>query len=253
MQLNQEDLKYFVPFLLLDEARRSPSGKRQTMSMNGFWMSRLGAHRCRVSDLPWRRRVCIHVLSTIGELSVSNASAAVADILGLGTETDVNVIRVDYYECKSKLAQFLGEFYTQFINWRRWVYESNDETLHVVLDLFKSQFGQQRHTRLSNLIEGLKSDPLQRNRNNELRLEQGLGARTRIESNVWDPIADWQLLATDLWILGRFHAELGERNKAQSCFEQALDLWRTRGHNLPDRQTAAIELFSVELTRVRSI
>jgi len=36
MELDQNDLKYFVPFVLLDEARRDPSGKRQMQRMKGF-------------------------------------------------------------------------------------------------------------------------------------------------------------------------------------------------------------------------
>jgi len=42
MQLGSGDLPHFVPFVLLDLASRIPSGKRQTMPMQGFWMSRSG-------------------------------------------------------------------------------------------------------------------------------------------------------------------------------------------------------------------
>jgi hypothetical protein len=83
VELNQDDLTYFVAFVLLDEARRTPSGKRQTKPMKGFWMSRQGKWRAmRESDRRIRWCVCIEALRNVRQMSVEKAAAEVAEMLG---------------------------------------------------------------------------------------------------------------------------------------------------------------------------
>ena len=77
-----------------------------------------------------------------------------------------------------------------------------------------------------------------------------IGCQDRIETDFWDPVTQWQFLATDLWSLGRLHAALGERAEAQAFLERALDIWRTYGHNLPHVQADALDSLNAEIARL---
>jgi len=217
MQLNQDDLLYFVSFVLLDEATRPVSGKRQTRSLDGFWISRPGKAALRLSDGRLRRNSCIDALRTIGRMSVSQAAARVGKVLGRTTPTAANRIRVDYYQ--DRTVRDTGVFLSQFLGWRAWVLESSEETLRFILSMYGEHFGGRRRERLAKLIGYLRRDAVQVARNREWLLSPGTPARTRIESNNWDPESDWQFLATDLWVLGRLHANIGETAEARSLLE----------------------------------
>ena len=80
-------------------------------------------------------------------------------------------------------------------------------------------------------------------------VERARSARVRINTGRWDPEPDWQLLATDHWALGRYSIELGELQPAKSALENALAIWRTRGHELARIQARAVPELEAELAR----
>jgi hypothetical protein len=248
MQLNQDDLHYLVSYVLLDEATRPVSGKRQTRSLDGFWISRSGKTGLRLSDGRLRRSSCIDALRTTEGMSVSKAAARVGKVLGSATPTSVNRIRVDYYQHRT--VRDPGVFLSQFLSWRAWVLESSEETLQFVLSLYGEHFGRRRRERLAKLIGDLRRDAVQMARNREWLLSPGKPARTRIESNCWNPESDWQFLATDLWVLGRLHAKIGEPAEARSLLERALSIWRRHGHRLVHVQLEAIPQLEELISRL---
>src|SRR5271169_1130705 len=115
MQLNQEDLPYYVKFVLLDEAWRHPSGKRQRERMTGFWMCGQLRAGMRESDRRLRRNACIEAVRQVQGTSVSKAAAAVcAYRVGKPTAAQVAVLRVGYYECRLE-SRTLDFFFGQFL------------------------------------------------------------------------------------------------------------------------------------------
>jgi len=151
VQLDKDDLPYFVPYVLLDEATRAPSGKRQTRPMIGFWMSRSDKIGMRASDGRLRRSVSIIVLREIGGMAIYKAAAEVATILGRRTTASVSTIRADYYQRRHR--HVIPElFWSQFLSWRAWVFESSAEQLAFILRTYGWEFGQVRLRRLSELI-----------------------------------------------------------------------------------------------------
>ncbi|MBZ5636950.1 MAG: tetratricopeptide repeat-containing protein [Acidobacteriia bacterium] len=249
MRFDQDDLPYFVPFVLLDEATRSPSGKRQTMPMKGFWMERPGTTGMRESDGRLRRNVCIDALREFGGKPVDKAASEVATILGRRTAACVSRIRVDYYQRRPERA-VRDIFFSQFLSWREWVFESSEERLEFILRSYGQEFGQNRLRRLSELMEKIRRDPEQKARNRRRLLEPGELQRARIDSNYFDPGIDWQFLATDLWTLGRLYARIGEMVEAETLLERALEIWKTHGHHLPHVQTEAIPALEHEITKL---
>jgi hypothetical protein len=249
MDLNRDDLSYFLEFVLLDEAWRAPSGKRQVKPMEGMWMVRHGNSGMRESDRRLRCNVCIHTLNEIGGMTVEKAAAHVATLLGRTSAAEVAVIRVAYYE-RPPGALRSQAFHLQFIDWRAWVFRSNEETLRFFLDEYKRGFGNHRHQRLAKLIQNLRDDRRQRDRNRIWLLEPGQLARTRIESNYWDPERDWQFLATDVWSLGQLHAGIGDVAQAKMMLERALSIWTTHGYKLPHQQADAMAALQEELARL---
>jgi hypothetical protein len=250
MDVNQDDLPYFLEFVLLDEAWRAPSGKRQAKPMEGNWMSIHGNSGMRESDRRLRCSVCIHTLKEIGGMTVEKAAAHVATLLGRKSEAEVAVIRVAYYERPPGTLRCQA-FHSQFIDWRAWVLRSDEETLRFFLDEYQRGFGLHRHQRLANLIWNLRDDRGQRDRNRSWLLEPGEPAKTRIESNYWDPERDWQYLATDVWTLGRLHVGIGEITEAKTNLERALSIWKTHGHKLNHQQADAIAALQAELARIK--
>jgi hypothetical protein len=246
VELNQDDLRYFVAFVILDEAWRPPSGKRQTQPMKGFWMSRQGTLPIRESDHRVRCGVCIEAFRKVERISVYQAAAKVAARLGRRTAAQVEVVRVAYHESRFGRHQ-LNSFFAQFLFWRDWVLKSNQETLGSTLDDYGRMFGQLRRRRLASLFDRIRRDPVQAARNREWHLEPGQSHKARIESNCWDLEADWQLLATDLWVLGRLHAGVGDFAEARALLERALGLWKTYGSVLPDVQMEAITALQREI------
>jgi hypothetical protein len=253
VELNQGDLKYFVRFVLLDEATRNSSGKRQLAPLKGFWLCYGGKHRMRGAhgDIPRRRYVCIEAFRTLGRKSVEKAAARVAKVIGQGTSEEVNRIRVAYYPCRYDKPSW-NLFVSQFLDWRKWVFEADEETLVFAMQLYGKEFGETRRRRLTKLIETIKRDSAQQTRNRECLLEAGQAARDRIESNYWEP-SQWQFRATDLWSLGRLHAGIGERMQARYLFERALVIWKTYGHELAHVQIDAIRDLEAEIARLGSV
>lgn len=250
MELNQDDLPYFLEFVLLDEARRHPSGKRQLEPLKGFWMSRQGHLRdMRRSDRRIRWCVCIEALRSVGQMPVEKAAAEVAGMLGLSTAKDVAVIRVAYYESRFGRYQ-LNSFFHSFLHWRKWLLSSNEETIRVILDLYGRQFGQSQQARMAALFTAVRSDAMQVKRNHDLYLEAGQQERNRIDSNYWDPEVQWQHLATDLWVLGRIHARVEDVEEARTLMQRALGIWSTYGARLPDVQVQAIAELNDEIGRL---
>jgi hypothetical protein len=250
MDLNRDDLPYFLEFVLSDEAWRAPSGKRQVKPMEGMWMVRHGNSGMRESDRRLRCNVCIHTLNQIGGMTVEKAAAHVATLLGRKSETEVAVIRVAYYE-RPPGALRCQAFHSQFIDWRAWVFRSDEDTLRFFLGEYKRGFGSNRHQRLARLIQNLRDDRGQRDRNRSWLLEPGEPAKTRIESNYWNPEKDWQYLATDVWNLGRLHAGIGEVAEAETLLERALSIWKTHGYKLTHQQADAIAALQEELARMK--
>lgn len=65
-------------------------------------------------------------------------------------------------------------------------------------------------------------------------------AKNRIASNFWDPETQWLSLATDLWVTGQLQANLGYDVEAKPLLERALEIWKTKGEQLPNRQAKAV-------------
>jgi hypothetical protein len=161
-------------------------------------------------------------------MSVDKAAAEVARVQGRSRAGEVAVIRVAYYECRLGRYQ-LNSFFQTFLHWRKWLLSSDEETLRVILDHYGREFGQDWLSRMANLFDQVRSDLMQVRRNREWHLEDGQEQRVRIESGHWDQRTEWQLLATDLWILGRIHAGVNDFDEARGLMERALGLWSIYG------------------------
>jgi hypothetical protein len=253
MALESDDLEYYIAFVLLDEARRPASGKRQTAPLKGEWMSCGGETGMRLSDRRFRRAVCIEARRSVAGLSVDKAAAEVAEVLGESRAEQVNVIRVGYYEWKRRHAVTGEEFLYQFLHWRAWVFESDEETIQVCLKAYPRHLGQPARDSLAELISRLRNDPQQRLRNRAWLLEPGQPARNRIDSNYWNPDKAWQQLATDLWMLGRRHAGIGDEGEARILLSRALDVWQTHGHKLVWLQEQAIPILQAEIDNLQEL
>lgn len=250
MELNQQDLPYYVAYVLLDEATRPPSGKRQTLPMQGFWMSRQGKTGMRESDGRFRRGSCMEALLTVGRMTVSKAAAYVAQILGRTTSADVNRIRVDHYEQRVGGNRNRGMFWGQFLSWREWVLESSEKRLQFFLGQYGEAFGPLRRCRLEKLMYDLRADAGQAARHREwLRFRQA-AAQGRIDSNRWNPDTEWQPFATDLWSLGQLHVKLGEPDDGKPLLERSLAIWKSQGGLLPRVQVEAVRQLEELISQV---
>lgn len=247
MELNRDELPYFVSLVLLDEAWRFPSGKRQKQPMTGFWISYTNPVGMRLSDAAHRRVVCVEALCRVGGLTIVDAAKHVAAVLGMGTERKVRQIRVAYH--KQRGRKLANTFYGQFLSWREWLLKSEDHTLQFALDKYGHEFTQPRRRRLERLFEDVRRDPMQHARHRFWIAERAQKARENIETRRWKAESDWQFLATDHWALGRYSIELGELPPAKTALENALAIWKDRGHVLPHIQVKAIPELEAELAR----
>ena len=249
VELNQHDLPHFVAFVLLDEASRVRSGKRQSGMMKGYWMAGQMKGGLRLSDRRFRDSVCMEALRSVGEMPVAKAAAYVASVLGKRGAAEVDVLRVAYYECRpGRLSWNL--FFPQFLHWRAWVFQSGQGVLDRMLEDYGRRFGALRRQSLAELIERLRSDRVQRARNRCWLLEPGQEERMRIESNHWDAETEWEMLATDLWSLGRLHARIGDLGEAKALLARALELWKTHGHEVAHVQEQAIPALEAEIAQL---
>lgn len=255
MQLNDQDLPYFLSFVLLDEASREPSGRRhQTQPLKGFWSSRSGATNLRGTDLPLRRRVCIDAIRQVDGKAISKCAAEIGAILGANTADDVEMIRIKYYEDRNKSNEYEA-FFSKFLFWRKWAIESDTRTIQFVLELYETDYDADRRQLLADLIGRLRSDPTQHARNRAWQLEAGQPQLDRIASGIWKD--QWQPLATDYWTLGRLHARIGDASEAKNLLGQALKIWREQGEALReqgeahhDEQSWAISLLEGEISEL---
>jgi len=246
MELDQSDLKYFVPFVLLDEAGRDPSGKRQPQPMKGFWIGGQIRRGMRLSDGALRRAVCIEALQAVGCESITSASAYVAAVLGKSTEGDVSVIRAGYYDCAVQPNE-RNFFFGQFLSWRQWVLESTQRTLQFFLEEYGRRFPEHWQTQLAKLFDAVREDPAQTQRHREWRLWVGSHIEERLMTKRWDPESQWVNLATDYSTLAEVRKTFGDANEARQLFEQALEIWKARGEEVPHRQALAIPLLERQI------
>ena len=252
MELERVDLNYFVRFVLLDDARRQPIGKRWTKALKGFWISWSRAPKMRISDRIVRRNVCIEALKVIGGLPVAMAAIEVAITLGESTDSEVDSIRTSYYDRgvdKAAWNVFLGSF----LSWREWVLTSPQATLDFSLNQYESEQGKARRGSLEKLFADLRADEVQAARNRSWALERCESAQVRIESNRWDSNSDWESLAIDHSEVGRFRAAFGQIEEATSHLVQALEIWKTRGQERPHIQARAIPRLEAAIAYLQSL
>ena len=191
MELIQADLVYFVQFILLDEARREPAGKRQTRLLEGFWL-RPVYRPLRESDLRERVFTCIEALRVVGKKPVNKAAATVAALhAGRHSDRYVEVIRNAYYEVRRSKAFRMppSMWFIHFFGWRDWVISSDEFTLAFALSEYRDKFSRARTGRLAQLMNAIRRDPIQIAQNNLWRESQQPGSRSFIP----DP-ANWHLL-----------------------------------------------------------
>jgi hypothetical protein len=248
MQLGQEDLEYFIAFVLLDEASRLPCGKRQTQPMSGFWMNRQGKLGIRRSDGRLRRAACIEALTTIGKERVEKAAARVAKTLGgLQTAKHIAVIRVDYYETRRTAPDALRLFIPSFVSWRDWVLTADDQTLQFALDRYASAFGRRRRKSLAKLFTAIRNDSIQLDRNRAWILGPAMHLRNQLESREWNLPSELNQKAGKLVELAHLHARAGDVPEATRLLEQALELWRNHGISEPSAIADAIASLQAEI------
>ncbi|MBZ5677182.1 MAG: hypothetical protein LAP61_23300 [Acidobacteriia bacterium] len=252
MELERADLNYFVMFVLLDEAKRYPIGKRWSKALRGFWITRSREPNMRVSDRIVRRNVCIEALKVIGRLPVTMAAIDVGIQIGQSTDAEVDVIRTSYYDRGVDKAAW-NVFWGSFLSWREWVLTSPQARLDFFLNQYESEQGRARRRSLEKLFEDLRSDEVQAARNRNWALERCQSAQARIESNQWDPNADWKSLATDHSEVGRFRAAFGQVEEAISHLIQALEIWQARGQEMPRIQDRAVPQLEAAIAYLQSL
>jgi|ERR1035441_2597435 hypothetical protein len=157
----QEDLEYFIEWMLLGEASRTPSG-RGFQPFVGAWI--LGGEG-RVSDLRLRRFVCISALAQIGKYSIDQAAAFVA---GKASGSQANVIRVGYYEVKARkgrpipgwegCTREVAVWFERYLFWRYWVVCSPEEDLRFSKAKYRERYSQPYARRLQALTDSIRRD-----------------------------------------------------------------------------------------------
>jgi len=286
MELDADDLKYFVPFLLLDHAWRFPSGKRPKDPFVGFWSAyhkRVKNMRGRHGDSARRRRVCIRALDKIAKKSLSKAATEVADFLFLknfprirndnssrgpnairrGTVKEADSIRTDYEEYGCDDATW-DRFVSQFVTWRNWVLSEDGNTAFQAMQKrveelkeFRGEvIPKDRVDSIKSLVIAIRKDVVQQERNQQLILESAAAAKLRIESGFWNkptqsrPV-DWQSPANDFWRLGQFLAKTNPQS-ATRYLKKALQLWIKNGIDLaPQVRNRAINALQAEIAGLR--
>ena len=232
MELNQQDLQYFVEFVLLDELKRKPAGKRQTRPLVGFWSQTNGKKGLRKSDRRERINVCIEALRKISGLSVSDAAIEVAKILDETLSNQVDVIRTGYYSCAH--ADYRNH-YRHFVSWREWVLKANADTIEHSVRAFAKEIGPNRAMKLKSLFDRLRLDPIQAKRQRDWELTGAEGQLQRIREGIWDKYPQaWRPQASDLWSLGDIYQTVGYWRSAKGCYERALAIWQEFGSDSPE-------------------
>ena len=252
MELERPDLKYFVRFVLLDEAWRQSNGKRWTKALKGFWITWSRQPKMRVSDRIVRRNVCMEALKVVGGLPVTMAAIEVGIQVGQSTDAEVDVIRTSFYDRGVDKAAW-NVFWGSFLSWREWVLTSPQERLHFFLNQYESEQGKAWRESLENLFEEIRADEVQAARNRSWALERCQSAQARIESNRWDPNSDWESLAIDHSEVGRFRATFGQIEEATSHLVQALEIWKARGQERPHIQAKAIPRLEAAIAYLQSL
>ncbi len=137
----------FIDWVLLDCARRQPSGKNPHEPMAGIWMARgvspkgrgkAGARRAfklRLSDLPLRRYVAILALRQIG-ITLDDACWEVALRLGKTTLAQESSIKTAFLKFHSPYPpdQLLKTWRGLFDGFRSWVIQSEDRNINFLAD-----------------------------------------------------------------------------------------------------------------------
>jgi len=169
IQPAKEDLYYFVRYLLWEEcARVRPTKRRRTAYFESFWIRRQGGLPIRDSDLRERSYTCIEAMIRIARNSKNKAAAEVAELLGRKKSSDVEAIRVAYYEVRrthrGRILP-LSMWFMGFFSWRDWVLSSDIFTITFALQKYQERFGQLRARRLAFLMSEMRRDPVQAARN----------------------------------------------------------------------------------------
>lgn len=160
-----DDLDYFCLYILLDEATRTPSGKRQTRPFAGFWVEWGGKPAFRKSDAQERYYVCIEALHKLGQVPIQKAAAYVAAVVGKGTDRAVEVIRDGYYGFRQHRHLSLELWVSMFFSWRDWVLSSDAFTIGFALARYYEKHGPARMERMAELMSAIHEDPAQSARN----------------------------------------------------------------------------------------
>jgi hypothetical protein len=169
-----------------------------------------------------------------------------------------DTVRQFYYAFRRNhrnLDELLDAWYAAYLEWCAWVIAASERTLDHVVAKYERR-GQTENAKEFRLFaRRIRKNPLQQARNRELLSQAELAARSRIDSDHWDPRANlppcqYQSLATDFWNLARLQAHKGERTQAQDCLERSVEVWRTYGHDVPARQAKAIDALQTEIANL---
>jgi len=247
MPLNAEELPYFVRFVLLDEAWRQPSGKRQTKPLTGFWTQRSGSVGLRGSDMRQRQKLCMTALRRVGGLSPGDAAIEVGEIQNL-TASQIETVRTSFHQGAPVDDGYSG-FYRQFLHWREWVLKSPIATLNVALKRYGQLYGPLKQQRLAKLVRELRKNARQGALHRDWVLTAAEDGLERIRTRYSLP-NHWFLLASDLWHVGRVHAT-AKHPDARGYFERALQIWQTYGTERPDAEREeAVEALLEEMNKL---
>lgn len=116
--------------------------------------------------------------------------------------------------------------------------------------MYENEFGQPRRRLMEKLFRDVRADSVQHERHRKWVEERAQGARNRIDAGRWNPEIDWQSLATESSSFGRYSVGLGDLVSAKAALENALAIWKIRGHCLAHIQVKAIPELEAELAQL---
>ena len=248
MPLHAEELPYFVGFVLLDEALRQPSGKRQTKPLVGFWSQRSGPIGLRLSDMRQRHKVCMTALQRVGGRTPGDAASEVVEIQNLKASR-IDSVRTSFHDGPA-VDDGYGGFYRDFLHWREWVLNSPAATLRVALQHYGKAYGRHRQQRLTKLVRELRQDTDQAKLHRSWMLTAAEDSLERIRS-VHKLPTGWFLYASDLWHAGNVYAA-AQHPDARGYFERALEIWETHGCEWPAvERDETVSLLCAEIAKLR--